>query len=285
MKQKEPKKPRRTLKELNLLDRFLFAEAMEDPEIMQIVLEIILGREIVLKYLPQAEKEGRTFPLRRHIKMDVWAQDMEGTIYDTEVQRKNTRNLPKRSRYYQGVLDGKLLESGEIDFNQLNDLFVIIICPFDIFGQGRYRYTFRMRCHEDPEMSMEDGAVRIFLNTRGFKPGEVSKELVEFLRYVEHTDETTAKGWGSEKMKELQRRVEGIKSNEEVSVRYMQEWEEREMDRRAAREEARVEGISVLIKTCKELGVSNEDTLSRVERMFELSKEDARAYLDKYWEF
>ena len=32
------------LKELNLLDRFLFAEAMEDPENMRDVLEIILEK-------------------------------------------------------------------------------------------------------------------------------------------------------------------------------------------------------------------------------------------------
>ena len=49
----------KALKDLNLLDRFLFAEAMEDPVIMQMVLEIILGREIILKYPPQTEKEQR----------------------------------------------------------------------------------------------------------------------------------------------------------------------------------------------------------------------------------
>lgn len=33
----------KALKDLNLLDRFLFAEAMEDPVIMQTVLEIIFA--------------------------------------------------------------------------------------------------------------------------------------------------------------------------------------------------------------------------------------------------
>ena len=51
---------RKELKDLNLLDRFLFAEAMEDPVIVQNILEIILGKEIALKYLPQTEKEQRT---------------------------------------------------------------------------------------------------------------------------------------------------------------------------------------------------------------------------------
>ena len=77
----------KALKDLNLLDRFLFAEAMEDPVIMQTILEIILGKDILLKYPPQAEKEKRSSPLFRFIRMDVWAMDMEDTVYDAEVQK------------------------------------------------------------------------------------------------------------------------------------------------------------------------------------------------------
>ena len=45
------------LKDLNLLDRFLFAEAMEDPQNMRDVLEIILGKDVVLKHLPRQKKK------------------------------------------------------------------------------------------------------------------------------------------------------------------------------------------------------------------------------------
>ena len=47
---------KKELKDLNLLDRFLFAEAIEDPDILEPMLEIILGREIKLG-IPQAEKK------------------------------------------------------------------------------------------------------------------------------------------------------------------------------------------------------------------------------------
>ena len=40
------------LKDLTLLDRFLFSETIEDPRNLQIILEIILGKEVLLKYLP-----------------------------------------------------------------------------------------------------------------------------------------------------------------------------------------------------------------------------------------
>ena len=51
---------RKPLKELNLLDKFLFDEAMDDPENVKTMLDIILSRNIKLKQSPQTEKEQRT---------------------------------------------------------------------------------------------------------------------------------------------------------------------------------------------------------------------------------
>lgn len=131
------------LTELTLLNRFLFNEVMEQPENLRVLLEIILGKEILLKYLPETERETRTSPIHRFIKLDVWAMDEEDTVYDAEVQQKNTQNLPKRSRYYQGMIDSKLLKPGVVDFNELNDIFIIIITPFDLFGQTAICTHFR----------------------------------------------------------------------------------------------------------------------------------------------
>ena len=114
---------KKSLEELTLLDRFLFAEAMENPENMKIMLDIILGEDITLKYLPQTEKEIRKSGLNRMARIDVWTMDADDIVYDTEVQGRDTKNLPKRSRYYQGMIDSKLMESGEVDFNKLNNVF------------------------------------------------------------------------------------------------------------------------------------------------------------------
>ena len=81
------------------MDRFLFACAMEDPVILQTVLEIILEKEIHLKERIQAEKELRTAPWLRSVRLDVISMDYEENVYNTEVQKKNTGNLLKRSRF------------------------------------------------------------------------------------------------------------------------------------------------------------------------------------------
>lgn len=88
------------LSDLTLLDRFLFACAMEDVITMQLVLQIILGKHIKLMDTAQSEKELRTAPWLRSIRLDVDTMDEAG-IYNTEVQKKNTGNLRRRSRFYQ----------------------------------------------------------------------------------------------------------------------------------------------------------------------------------------
>lgn len=263
-------KPRKPLKDLNLMDRFLFAEAMEDPENMKTLLEIILGRDIVLKELPQVEKEGRNSPLYRYVKFDVWAKDEEDTIYDTEVQQRDTKSLPRRSRFYQALLDGRMLEPGEIDFNRLGQVFIIVITSFDLFGRGRYRYTFQMSCGEEPDISLGDGAVRIFLNTEGNRPEEVRPELVELLHYMRDTSEATARSCKSDRIHRLQKRISSIKSNEEVSVKYMQAWEEREWDKRDAREEGARNQLKKLIGKKLQKGLSPEEIAEILEEDLEV---------------
>ena len=49
--------------------------------------------------------------------------------------------------------------------------------PFDLFGLDKYYYTFVPCCKEDKSLELEDGAIRIFLNTRGKNDDEITPEL------------------------------------------------------------------------------------------------------------
>ena len=55
------------LKDLTLMNRFLFSEAVEDQQFFEDLLSIIIGEDILLKGKPQSEKEVRSnseLPLR-----------------------------------------------------------------------------------------------------------------------------------------------------------------------------------------------------------------------------
>ena len=89
------------LGEMTLLNRFLFSEVMSDPEVYTATLQIILGEdELKLLAGSQTEKEIKTAPWLRSIRLDVYSVDEHGTVCDTEVQAKKTNDLRKRSRYY-----------------------------------------------------------------------------------------------------------------------------------------------------------------------------------------
>lgn len=230
-------KPKRTLQELDLLDRFLFDATMEDPKAYEALLAILFGEEIHLLTPPETEKEFRVSPLLRSIRVDVYSMDRKKRVFQTEAQKENTHNLPKRSRYYQSLMDTAMLEPGCIDFNLLKDTCIIMIAPFDLFGQEKYRYTFRMTCEESEELELQDGAKRIFFNTKGKNKDEVSPELIELLEYMEKTTKYQEVQSQNEKIRIIKRRVSQVKLSEEMGVRYMQAWEERAMEREAGRKE------------------------------------------------
>ena len=133
---------------------------------------------------------------------------------------------------------------GMRSFNLLNDTCIIMITPFDLFGKGKYCYTFHPYCEEEPDLRMEDGAVRIFLNSHGTNRDEVSEELVALLEYMETMDADKI-GDDSENLKKLHEYVEQIKASEEIGVKYMQKWEELEYEREEGREEGRIVGRKV----------------------------------------
>ena len=156
---------------------------------------------------------------------------------------------------------------------------------FDLFGYGRYIYTFQAACREEPDCVLQDGAFRIFLNTRGTNDNEVSPELVSFLHYLENTTDAAADSSDSERIRRIHRRVQDVKQSEQIGVKYMQAWEERYYDRKEAREEGqkegRVEGGDLLLlemvrknldkqRTCTEIADALEQPEDKIRHIIQV---------------
>lgn len=94
----------------------LVAAAMQDEEICRNVLEIALNKRIsrVKAHVEQVLFLDSEF---KSVRFDVYASDEEEVSYDVEMQNDDTKNLPKRCRYYQAELDVTSLRPGE-DYQQ-----------------------------------------------------------------------------------------------------------------------------------------------------------------------
>ena len=98
---------------IGLSNDFLFGKIMRKPALCKRMLEIILGVKIDrLEYLESQKSIDEEWDARS-IRLDIYVQDNREVAYNIEIQTTNTGDLPKRSRYYQSVLDMQQLNKGE----------------------------------------------------------------------------------------------------------------------------------------------------------------------------
>lgn len=201
------------------------------------------------------------------------------------MQKQNTGNLIKRSRYYQAQIDVSLLEPGTKDFNKLNNSCMILIAPFDLFGRGLYRYTFEGVCRECPDLKLNDGAKRVFINLHGKNDKDFSEEFLEMMRYLEHTTDSVAQQVHSEKIKLIHNRINKIKLSEQMGVKYMQRWEELAYARDDGREEGELFKLITQItkklqknKSISTIAEEVEEDLEYIQKICDVAAEFAPEY-------
>ena len=120
-------------KELRFTDDFMFTKVMvNNPEICRKVLERILAIKINKVMMPEKQKTIEILSDGKGIRLDVYVDDDKGTVYNIEMQSVLKGHLPKRSRYYQGMIDMNLIERGA-RYRDLKRSFVIFICLSEIF--------------------------------------------------------------------------------------------------------------------------------------------------------
>ena len=121
--------------ELGITDAFMFAKVMSNKEICKPVLEQILNIKIRdIEYLDY-EETIQIAPGSKSIRLDIYVEDDKNTVFNLEMQTTNYEELPKRSRYYQDIIDLKLIEKGQ-SYDILKTSYVIFICTFDFFEKN-----------------------------------------------------------------------------------------------------------------------------------------------------
>lgn len=236
----------KSFEELDLCNGFLFSAAMENPETCQLALECILDCQIS-NVTVKTEYNVLYNSDFKFIRLDVLGRDELEVSYDLEMQNENENNLPKRSRYYQAELDLAGLKPGE-SYEQLKPLYVIFICNFDPFGKKFYRYTFEMQCIEEC-FPLNDGVKRLFLSTQGENKGEVPETLIEFLGYLNNSNDKYIKKVKDVKIKRIHEKVNELKKNRDLGARYMYFEELLKSRERKGYQEAYGEGLLALVAT------------------------------------
>ena len=241
---------------LTIQSDFIFKKVMSRKRICIHLLEELLQIKIAdINYL-EAEKSLEPDYTSRGIRLDIIVEDDNNTHYNLEMQVKNNRNphtkafvLPKRSRYYQALLDIDLLQQGQ-EYDQLPPTYVIFICVFDFFDEGNYVYTFKKRCLENLELELPDEATTMLLNTKGTH-GDISKDIKSFYDYVNNHIVTT------DFTKQIDDEICYLKLDTKVSREFML-MEARLLDERR---EGIAEGEAIGFAKGKDIGIAEGEAM------------------------
>ncbi len=178
----------------------------------------------------EPEKVMDVLPDKRGIRLDVYVENGENETFDCEMQVARRSDLPKRSRYYQSIIDLQSLQKGKTGrYKDLKTGYVIFICKFDPFNRGEAVYFFENSCRGVKNLSLDDGTYKVFVNAES-KSDNISPELRSFLRFIAG-DEPPAEE-KSILVKQLAKATQTVIADMEWRQEYMylsdlrEEWEE-----------------------------------------------------------
>ncbi len=174
--------PEEKWEQATLANNFIFYKVMRyHPEACKHLLEMLL--KVKIEQMEMHNEE--VIELDRDakgIRLDVFVKDTN-RMYDVELQMSDTKELPERARYYQGVMDLDTLKAGQ-RYKELRDSHVIFICLEDVFHNGLPVSTFENICVEDSRTKLNDRAYKHFFFAEACAKlinDEEAKSFFEFL--------------------------------------------------------------------------------------------------------
>ena len=277
---------RKSYDELTMMDSFLFESATEKPEnattISKIIIERSTGRK-VKKLVVETQKELKGFTINNHgIRIDVYTTEVDKNIenaettcvYDIEPNNYRESDIPRRNRYYQSLVDSKLLPTNT-PYEKLPDMLSIWLLPYDPFGDDRMIYTVKNKVEENNQIVYNDGVTKLFLYTKGSKGG--SQKLKELLTFMENPCRDNA---ADDELLKILDIIDTVKSNPKERERYMGIMGVIDYEKRDAFEAGEIKGA---IDTCKFLKLDKEKTKHAIIMQFSLTEDTAEDYLNLYW--
>ena len=196
------------VEELTFTDDFMFGTVMKNQFICKGVLERLLHIKVGKIEYPSLQKTIAPFYESKGIRLDVYVFDSD-RVFDIEIQTSIPPSLPKRTRYYQSLMDVDNLLRGQ-SYAELKESYVIFICTRDPFGKGLPVYTFRSVCSEDGSILLDDKSYKVFYNVGAYGK-EDEPELSALLQYLcerratsgftQHIDELVEKAKRNEKFR------------------------------------------------------------------------------------
>ncbi len=150
------------LSRARLIDDAFFVLCFADNvPCVEYILQIILDKnDLEVKSVEMQKTIENIYG--RSVRLDVFATDDGGKMYNIEVQRTDAGAVPNRARYNSAMLDYHKLKQGE-PFKVLPESFVIFITENDVLKGGKIIYHIE-RIVKETGKKFGDGTHIIYVN-------------------------------------------------------------------------------------------------------------------------
>lgn len=246
----------KAFEDLTLMDGFMFCQVFSEyPNLCKRLLESILCEEISEIIIDK--QHAVASDVFKDVRLDVFVQTVTGAKFDIEMQNRWMQEIPRRMRYYQGMIDNESLGKGD-DYSKLPETKIIFITRDDIIGNMQNVYRFKYTSCDSNRIVLEDGTEKIIVCAKGNYQG-ITDDLRSLLLYM--TGESVEY---SEFTEEVDKAIREVKQLGLGRSQYMS-WSTSLSDaKREAREEGREEGVYHSVKALVESGMSIEEVFSRL---------------------
>ena len=264
--------PEQKWKTATIANNFIFYKIMRhNPDVCLELLETLLEMEIDHIEMHGEETIETDFG-SKGIRLDVYAKH-DNQAFNLEMQAADTKELPERSRYYQGSIDVDCLQSGQ-KYKELKDSYVIFICIPDLFKKGLPRYRFENICLEDNSLKLNDRAYKYFFIASNCDKilNEKQKAFMELVFGRKPSDKFT------ERLAQL---TEEAKHNTEWKRQYM-EWErQRTYDYESGKEAGIAEGAQQKAIEDARSFYANGASIELIAKSLHMTEEQVREIVSK----
>lgn len=217
------------MRSLTLMSNTFMSVALNDIPACQYVLRTLTGIESLnVKEVRTQYRVSKTDS--RDAILDVLAEDASEKLYNLEIQRLNTVDHARRTRFYGAMIDSSYLEKGTT-YADLPKVYIFYLSETDIWQEGHTIYEVEKH-FKNTKIPYDDGLHIVYVNA-AIDDGSKIAAMMQYFKASDPEDQTQG---------ELSKRVRYLKSEEggrsemcEVSEEIFQEGKEegREEEKRA----------------------------------------------------
>jgi len=201
----------------SLLSNVFMLVALKDIAACQHVIRVLVGRDDLI--VKEVRTQYTISKINSHDAiLDVLAEDRSGKLYSLEIQRRDTVDHARRTRFYNSMIDSEYLEKGK-PYYEMPEVHIIYISETDLWKAGRTTYQVE-KYFKGTDIIYEDGVHVLYVNAAI----DDGTDIAKLMKYFKTADpEDMSQGELSERVHFLKCEEGGLEVMCDVSEKIYQE--------------------------------------------------------------